>query len=222
MPLRNEVYLSKFFRSRPFRIYMVMEVYLQKPRSGCFLIYTPSGGRCPLEMRYTNPSSLGHGLSENVWLWGLSAKSQEWLLSYSCTFRREMPFGNKIYLSKFPGSFRFIIYMVMEVQSGCLFFPAPSGGRCPLEMRYTFPSSLGQSLSEHMWFWGLPPKSQEGYFLIHAPSGGSRPLEISYTYLSSFGHGLSEYIWLYRSNSKILGVVAFSFNHLQEGDVLWK
>ena len=69
MPFGNEVYLSKFLRLRPFRIHMAMEVYFQNPRNGGFLKHAPSGWRCPLEKRYTFPSSLGHGLSEYIWLW---------------------------------------------------------------------------------------------------------------------------------------------------------
>ena len=51
-----------------------------------------------------------------------------------------MPFGDETYLSKYPGSCSFRIYMVMGVylqnpRSGGLHFPAPSGGRRPLEMK---------------------------------------------------------------------------------------
>ena len=111
----NEVCLLKFLPSCSFRIYMVIAVYLQNPRSGC--------------------------------------------LFFSCTFRstfrREMPFGNEIYLLKFLTSSSFRIYMVMAVylqnpRSGCLFFPAPSGapsgGRRPLEMKYTYSSSLRHAI----------------------------------------------------------------------------
>ena len=41
---------------------------------------------------------------------GQSPKPQEWQLAFPCTFRREMPFENEIYLSKDHGS-----YMAMGV-----------------------------------------------------------------------------------------------------------
>ena len=207
---------------------MVIGVYLQNPWIGCLSFPAPSGGRCPLEMKYTYSITLGHVLSEYIWLrgsifkalgevacfflhlqegdalwkWnmliqipyvrhsqniygygGLSPKPLEWLLDFSCTFRREMPFGNEIYLFNYPGSCTFRIYMVMVIylqnpRSGCLLFPTPSGGRRPLEMKYTYPSALVHLLSEFMWLWG--------------------------------------------SISKPLGVVAFFFLHLQEGDAPWK
>ena len=53
MPFGNEIYLSKYPGSCSFRIYMVMGVYLQNPRSGGLHLLAPSGGRCPLEMKYT-------------------------------------------------------------------------------------------------------------------------------------------------------------------------
>ena len=113
MPFGNEIYLSKYPGSCSFRIYMVMGVYLQNPRSGCLLFPAPSGGKRPLEMKYTYPNTLSHAVSEYIQLWGLSPKPQEWLLVFSCTFWREMPSGNEIYLSQYPGSCSFRIYRVM-------------------------------------------------------------------------------------------------------------
>ena len=43
-------------------------------------------------------------------------------------------------------------------RSGCLFFPAPPGGRRPLEMKYSYPSIVGHVVSEYLWLWGLSPK----------------------------------------------------------------
>ena len=115
---------------------------------------TPFGN----EIQYNYPSTLGHVVSEYTWLWVLSTKPLKWFLAFSCTFGRERPFGNERYLSKYPGSCAFRIYMVMGVylqnpRSGCLLFPAPSGGRCPLEMKYTYPSTLGHVVSECIWLW---------------------------------------------------------------------
>ena len=71
--LWNEVYLLKFLMLCSFRIHMVMAVYLQNPRSGFFFFPAPSGGRCPLKMNYTYPSSLCHVVSEYIWLgWPIS------------------------------------------------------------------------------------------------------------------------------------------------------
>ena len=51
-------------------------VYLQNPRSGCLLFPAPSGGIRPLEMKYTHPSTLGHVVSEYIWLCGSISKTQ--------------------------------------------------------------------------------------------------------------------------------------------------
>ena len=45
---------------------MVMGVYLQNPRNGGLLFPAPSGGRRPLEMKYTYPSTLGDVVSEYI------------------------------------------------------------------------------------------------------------------------------------------------------------
>ena len=34
----------------------------------------------------------------------------------------------------------------------CLLLLAPSGGGCPFEMKYTYPSTLGHVVSEYVWF----------------------------------------------------------------------
>ena len=78
----------------------------------------------------------------------------------------------------------------------CFFF-APSGGRCPLDMKY----------NSH---------------IFPSPSGGRCLLEMKYTYPSTLGHVVSEYIWLLGYISKITGAVACFLLHLQEGDALWK
>ena len=36
---------------------------------------TASGGRRPLELKYSYPSSLGHVVSEYIWLWGSISKT---------------------------------------------------------------------------------------------------------------------------------------------------
>ena len=59
----------------------------------------------PWMMQFQNIYIYGYG--------GLSPKPLEWRLAFSCTFRRETPFGNEIYLPKYPGSCSFRIYMVM-------------------------------------------------------------------------------------------------------------
>ena len=54
---------------------MVMVVYLQNPRSGGLHFPAPSGGIRPLEMKYTYPSTLGHVVSESIWLWESVSKT---------------------------------------------------------------------------------------------------------------------------------------------------
>ena len=54
---------------------MVMGVYFQNPRSGCLLYLAPSGGGRPLEMKCAYPSTLGHVVSEYIWLWGSISKT---------------------------------------------------------------------------------------------------------------------------------------------------
>ena len=54
---------------------MVMGVYLQNPRSGDLHFPAPSGGRRPLKMKYIYPSTLGHVVSEYIWLWGSISKT---------------------------------------------------------------------------------------------------------------------------------------------------
>ena len=57
--------------------------------------------------------------------------------------------------------------MVMGVylqnpRSGGLHFPAHSGGRRPLKMKYTYPSALGHVVSEYIWLWGCISKTVGG------------------------------------------------------------
>ena len=53
-----------------------MGVYLINPRSGSLFFPALSGGRCPLEIKYTYPITLGHLVSEYIiWLWDSIAKT---------------------------------------------------------------------------------------------------------------------------------------------------
>ena len=143
-----------------------MRVYLQNPRSGNLFFSAPSVGRCPLEVIYSYPSTLGHIVSVYVWLWGSIFKILGVVDFFPCTFRREMPFGNEIYLSEYHGSCNFNIYIygygvyLQKPRSDRLFFLAPSGGRRPLEMKYTYPSTLGHVVSEYIWLLGSISKNQ--------------------------------------------------------------
>ena len=190
---------------------MVIEIYLQNPSSGCFFYPAHSGGRRPLEMKYTYLSNLGHIFSHYIWLWESISKTllvvayfsctfrretslcpapsggrrplemkyteYVWLWEFlsktvilvtyfalhlqegdplmSCTFRRETPFGNEIYLIQLPGScsfrvYRFMGFYLQNPSSSCLSFLAPSGGRCPLKIKYTYPTTLGHAVSEYI------------------------------------------------------------------------
>ena len=70
-------------------------------------------------MKYTYPDIMGHAVSEYIWLWGFISK----ILGVVAFFHapsggrwlREMPFGNEMYLSRYPGSCSFRIYMVTGV-----------------------------------------------------------------------------------------------------------
>ena len=68
-------------------------------------------------MKYTFPNTLSRVVSEYIWSWEISPKPRESLLvfsyTYSSTFRREAPFGNEIYISEYPESCSFRIYMVL-------------------------------------------------------------------------------------------------------------
>ena len=134
----------------------------------------------------------------------------EWLLAFSCTFRstfrRDVSFGNKIDVPNYPQSCNFNINMARRVYlqnlwSGCLFFPAPSevpsGGRCPLEMKYTYPSSLCHVVSEYIWLGWYISKTlgvRACYFPAPsgAPSGARCPLEMKYTYPITLSHVISK------------------------------
>ena len=74
MPFGNEICSSKYPESCSFRIYMVMMVNLQNPRNDSVLFPAPSGGRCPLEIKYTFPITLGHVVSKYIWLWDSISK----------------------------------------------------------------------------------------------------------------------------------------------------
>ena len=87
-----------------------------------------------------------------------------------------MPFGNEIYLSKYPGSCSFRIYMVIGVylqnhKSSCLLFPATLGGRRPSEMKHTYPSSLGHGASEYIWGPISKTPGAVAFFFHHLQAG---------------------------------------------------
>ena len=64
----------------------------------------PSGERRPLEMNYAFPNTLSRAVSEYIWIRVSISKTPELFLvfsyTFSGTFRREVPFGNEIYISK--------------------------------------------------------------------------------------------------------------------------
>ena len=146
--------------------------------------------RRPLEMKYTYPSTLSHVVSEYIRLWESFPKHQERLLVLHAPSEgrrpRKVPFGNEIYLSKYPESCSFRIYKVMGVQSqnprsGCLFFMHLQEGdaleRRPLEMKHTYPSTLSHVVSEYIRLWEFIPKTPGVVACFHAPSGGRLPRE---------------------------------------------
>ena len=57
--------------------------------------------------------------------------------------------------------------------SGCLFCPAPSGGRRPLELKYAYPSTLGDVVSEYIWLWESISKTLGvvACFVLHLQEG---------------------------------------------------
>ena len=66
-----------------------------------------------------------------------------------------------------------------------------------MEMKYSYPSTLGHVVSEYIWLWGVYLQNpRSGGLHFPAPSGGRCPLEMKYTYPSTLGHVVSEYIWL--------------------------
>ena len=85
------------------------------------------------------------------------------MIAFSCIFKKETPFGNEIYLSKYPVTCSIRIYIVLAVYSKTLgvvvcLFHAPIVERCPLEMNCTFPNTLTHVVPESVWLWGLYPK----------------------------------------------------------------
>ena len=156
MPFGNEIYLFNYSGSCTFRIYMVMGVYLQNNRNGYLLFPTPSGGRRPLEMKYTFSITLGHVLSEYIWLWGSISKSPGVVACFSLHLQeRDAPWKSNIlvlvpWVMYFQNIYGYGVYL-QSPRKGCLLFPAPSGGRCPLEMKHTYPDTLGHVLSKYIW-----------------------------------------------------------------------
>ena len=125
-------------------------------------------------------------------IWQSISKTLGMLLIFSCTFRstfrREVPFGNSIYLSKYlvPCSSRIYLVRLIYLQnpwSGCLFFHAssgaPSGGRHPLEMKYSYPGSLCNVVLEYIWLKWFISKNpwSVGLFVLypqdHLQEGGA-------------------------------------------------
>ena len=111
-----------------------------------------------MEIKYTYPNTLDHVVSK-CYIGNVSPKPYECLLDFSYTFgkafRRETPFVNKIYLSKYSGSCSFRIYVIMGFISKTLgvvaMFSCTSGGRRPLGIKYTYPNTFGYPFSEHKW-----------------------------------------------------------------------
>ena len=119
------------------------------------------------------------------------------MLIFSYTSRR-MSFGNEIHLSKYPGSCSFRIYMFMgfylqNTRSDCLLFPTPSGGRLPLLIKCTYPSTLDHVVSEYLFMRFYIQNLRNSCFFSPAPSGGRCPLEIKYTYPNTLDHIVSKY-----------------------------
>ena len=88
-----------------------------------------------------------------------------------------------------------VVYL-QNPRSGCLLFPAPSVGRRPLEIKYSYPNTLGDAVSEYtVYGYGVHlQNSRSGCLFFHAPSVGRCPLEIEYTYSNTLSHAVSEYI----------------------------
>ena len=146
-----------------------------------------------------------------------------------------MPLGNEIQLSKYPGWWNFTIYMESEfyniygygvylqnTRRGCLLFPAPSGGRFPLEMKYNYSSTLGHGVSKYILLWGSISKTLLGVacFFLHLQQGDALwkwNIIIQVPWVMEFQniHGYGVYLQS-RSSGCLL------FLHLQEGDVPWK
>ena len=87
-----------------------------------------------MEMKYTYPNTVNHIVSDYICLWKFISKTLGLVAYFSCTIRREMPL--------------------------C---PAPSGGRLPLEMKYTDCIFLWEFLSKTL---GLV-----AYFALHLQEG---------------------------------------------------
>ena len=89
-----------------------------------------------------------------------------------------MSFGYKIYLSKYPGSSSFRIYMVIGVyiQNPRRMKHLQEGdalGRSPMEMKYTYPSTPSHVVSENIWLWGSISKALGvvACFFLHLQEG---------------------------------------------------
>ena len=119
-PLGNDIYLSKYPRWCTFRIYIIMRVCLQNPKSGClFSMLLQEGDALWKWYIYTYQSTLGNVLSEYIWLCGYISKTLGVVVCVHTSSGgrrpRVAPFGNKIYLSKYPGWYTFRIYLAMGV-----------------------------------------------------------------------------------------------------------
>ena len=129
---KKNIYISKYPRSCSFRIYMGIWAFLQNPRSGClFYLNLQEGGALRIHymtFRYISFWSQGPQDSSDIFTFkiGLIVKEE---FEFFWTFRREVPLGftmKNIYISKYRGSYRFRIYIVIwaflqSPRRGCLF-----------------------------------------------------------------------------------------------------
>ena len=155
-PFRNEIYLSNSAGSCRLRIYLLLQVYLQRARIYCLGI--PTFKR---ETPFTNQKYLSNFTSSSrfricmvMYVYLQKARSYCFGTPTPSGVRRPL---KVICLFKVPGSFKFIIFLYMIIwvylqraRNYCLVIPAPSGGRRPLQIKYIYPSSLGHVDSENI------------------------------------------------------------------------
>ena len=156
-PFGDEIYLSKSLAPCSFRIYMAIGVYLHNPKRlyGFFfqnyridcLLSAPSVGRRPLVTPFGNEIYLSKSLAP-------------------CSFRIYMVIG--VYLQNPRRSSitngqtdrqKLQLYNILaEIPARCC--GSPSGGRCLMEIKYTYPSTLCHVVSEYIYCYkGLSQKS---------------------------------------------------------------
>ena len=103
---------------------------------------------------------------------------------FFCTFRREVPFGNDpmtlIYISFWSwyleDSKDIFLLKIGPLGEVACFFPAPSGGRCPLEMTLDLDIYIILVLVSWGFQRHLPFENRTNF---SAPSGGRCPLEMT-------------------------------------------